>query len=319
MKKRNALNHVLVLLAASAPMLLGTGCSENARLEQLAVELTDCDDGAEIPSKYYCDKIVDCRDGSDEYSCYDFECRGVDGETVYYSGRCDGYEDCSNGNDEEDCSRSPYFSGESQNNGVTNNGEFNSSNNNLYNNGEYGSDVPAAGEIGSACEYTGDCPGMCLTSQGSETPRRYYEGYCSAPCSADYDCAEGSHCSVTRECFDGCDDNSDCRGTGYSCQDADQDGRRECYGSATGATPFGEGCSSYTDCSGGDKGTCVTGQYSGGYCTLLCADDESSCPYGSVCVPGSSGLPYCLVQCDLPEDCRTGTCQDYNGYRVCIP
>ena len=217
---RIKLNHLLVV--AVVPLALsGAGCSEQARLQNLTQDLSPCDDGSEMPSKYFCDKIADCRDGSDEAYCYDFECGG--GDSTGYASRCDGYEDCSNGRDEEDCYRAPYFEAGDANNGNTNNGSGPS--NNTFEDPGNNDFEPRPGEIGSACEYSGDCPGVCLTSQDRGIQDRFANGYCSASCGGDYDCPSGAHCSSEGMCVDSCDSDDACRDVGYICRDHDRDGR----------------------------------------------------------------------------------------------
>jgi len=67
-------------------------------------------------------------------------------------------------------------------------------------------------------------------------------------------------------------------------------------------TAVGGPCSSNVDCS--PQSRCVTsGDFPGGTCAINCASHED-CPFGTRCVSKEDGI--CLLQCEVPADCRGG-------------
>lgn len=73
--------------------------------------------------------------------------------------------------------------------------------------------------VGAACQSTNDCDERCLT--GGDYP----QGMCTASCSSDGDCPDGTNC-IDKEggvCMLACDLPSDCRG-GYTCKGEDNKG-----------------------------------------------------------------------------------------------
>ena len=68
---------------------------------------TQCKSGECIPTRYVCDEITDCEDGSDEEilpcpSCPEAQCKSG-GKCIHYSWQCDQIPDCKDGSDEQFC------------------------------------------------------------------------------------------------------------------------------------------------------------------------------------------------------------------------
>ncbi len=99
-------------------------------------------------------------------------------------------------------------------------------------------------------------------------------------------------------------------------------------GGGTGTTgAVGAACTNYqSDCAQGNN-ACLTGVYSGGYCSKVC--DSAVCPAGSSCSPYASGSvnKYCLQNCTWnggSGGCRAGYVCDRglipgNAQETCIP
>jgi hypothetical protein len=86
------------------------GCGSRSKPTDLEVELkcymwppVTCPSGETILESWVCDSQVDCKDGSDEATC--FTCGS--GENIPLYKRCDGYYDCGDGSDENDCPPDP--------------------------------------------------------------------------------------------------------------------------------------------------------------------------------------------------------------------
>lgn len=176
--------------------------------------------------------------------------------------------------------------------------------------------------VGDPCQVYSDCAGgdkgHCLISDFVLT-----EGFCTQQCSSDADCPGGSHCSSTiGYCMDPCTSDGQCRSTGYTCHDADDDGRNECWGAATGSTPVGGSCSRRADCAGEEFGFCLDDEsgFTDGYCIQVCGAGGVSCPSGSSC-ESFTDSDLCLATCPNFNECRGGyTCQEVStGDNVCWP
>ncbi|GCC23412.1 hypothetical protein chiPu_0001807 [Chiloscyllium punctatum] len=77
-----------------------------------------CHDGQCVPSKWQCDGVADCEDGSDEASdiCYtsichmnEISCGPGSLQCIPVTWKCDGEKDCNTGSDEENCGKEPYL------------------------------------------------------------------------------------------------------------------------------------------------------------------------------------------------------------------
>lgn len=77
------------------------GCLNECVLDA-PVPMFACGDGSSVASRYRCDGVGDCPDGSDE-DCPPgtFEC--TNGVSIPAGWRCDGNNDCLTGDDERDC------------------------------------------------------------------------------------------------------------------------------------------------------------------------------------------------------------------------
>lgn len=216
----------------------------------------------------------------------------------------------------------------------------------------------AAGEIGAACEETGDC-----TEVPSPTCLKMPGGYCSASCGGEaFDCDEQSICDQLGDqaffCLDGClteNGSGDCRDE-YRCaprldvinldgrevgvcvpkceSDGDCGGGERCDTGSGNCVPRGEkrtgdSCSNNVQCNGG---LCLGGDsFRGGYCSARCGNQFAECEQGSECHT-LEGEAICLNSCDADADCREGEsykCRqiairaDQNGddrpVKVCVP
>lgn len=170
----------------------------------------------------------------------------------------------------------------------------------------YGS---GSGDVGDACDSYADCAGD-LVGFCIHRPTEIKDGYCTVKCSADADCPTGSHCPPNGgNCLQDCTDNGDCRGEGYACDDIEGDGDKECFVSATGTGQVGDPCVNRWDCGGGSFGGCIfedaDGFFSGGYCTLECGANGTTCTAGSSCYTEAAD-PYCLKDCSAASQCRNG-------------
>lgn len=79
-----------------------------------------------------------------------------------------------------------------------------------------------------------------------------------------------------------------------------------CGGVGVEGTIVGGPCTTSEDCSSGSR--CLTsGDFPGGTCTQNCSE-HLDCPEGARCISKESGI--CLLECELPADCRGGyTCK----------
>jgi hypothetical protein len=160
--------------------------------------------------------------------------------------------------------------------------------------------------IGQPCTHVGECSGgqiaECLLQSNG-----FYQGYCSASCSTDSECGNTNlyHCyRGDLSSNEGVCVANTCNRAGYLVFDANIDGRFECFPAATGSTPVGGACANQWDCSGGEYGSCLAGA-TGGYCTVNCGSNGTSCPLGSVCWQNTA----CVKSCTFDTECRTN-----NGY-----
>ena len=194
--------------------------------------------------------------------------------------------------------------------------------------------APARGAVGDACADAAQCRGaqaQCF----SQDEGLFRQGYCSRACSTSRDCGAGATCIGTQDtiCVRSCQSDADCRGQGYTCEDKNGDGVKECLATNNGPGQLGARCQGVWDC-GAATEACVqsitgVGTFPGGYCTTSCTAG-GACPAGTRCV-GGLGLPFplplggthCVETCQTSSQCRAGlTCREINDgfttpYRIC--
>jgi hypothetical protein len=172
--------------------------------------------------------------------------------------------------------------------------------------------IPAAGEIGTSCARDNDCDGeACLLN--------FPGGYCTVMnCEEDSVCErfgdgrcleQGEDDNSFFSCFDGCDDDSECR-FGYGCTDSDGfGGVCEPLDEANPVrNPNGEDdgrpCVVDINCKGG---TCLRTEegYPDGYCTTLSCSTLGCNGSDTLCRSFENGTA-CFETCTSDNECRDG-------------
>lgn len=216
--------------------------------------------------------------------------------------------------------------------------------------------------VGSGCIEDDDCAAIadgqpdstavgCLEQEDSEI----FGGVCTADCQDDSDCPVDSHCAtdelhaggasdpvaapydaVDETCVPNCDSDADCPREGFSCYDANGDGRTECWHVGVGDADWGEECELSHDCGEiGEGAVCmldnryipVTGGALGDenerrVCTQSCGSD-ADCPDGwncdgdyEICMRPSSGDGI-GGECQDHQDCDHTIANPY-GWQRCL-
>ncbi len=186
---------------------------------------------------------------------------------------------------------------------------------------------------GAGCAADTECQGSVFDAVCFEeaTNPNFAGGMCSLLClGGDNDtCQDGANCTGVGldangndqfVCTASCTINADCR-AGYVCTDFDGNGNNECWPGATGNGLPGAACTGVQDCAGGADGLCAnTPNFVDGYCTTDCT--VLGCATGSNCTALSATANFCLDECTVNADCRTGySCvdMDNNNTNECFP
>lgn len=159
--------------------------------------------------------------------------------------------------------------------------------------------------VGAACGSDADCDDICADLAD------FPDGFCTAVCESDFDCAQGTHCVELprynqKLCMPNCQADNDCQSDDYRCWDADNDSKLECAPAPRGDGDTGDACERVQDCSGLSEFCAGPNEdWPGGYCSTTCWFN-GMCPYGTFCW---SDAQMCVSGCETDADCRTGyTC-----------
>jgi len=201
--------------------------------------------------------------------------------------------------------------------------------------------LPAPREVGASCDNGGDCDtGGCFR----RFPFPWRDGYCSAGCDSEDDCAGGSTCEPlftgfamcldncdpmsgertcragygcaarptgTFACLPGCTDDTDCLGAAVCAVEAGGLGAGICF---TEDATLGDACNASLECALGDQ--CFSEaatSWPGGVCASGPCNptDGSGCREGGACIPTTGGGGVCVAGCTDDDACREGyACQD---------
>jgi hypothetical protein len=127
-------------------------------------------------------------------------------------------------------------------------------------------------------------------------------GACVTRCTQPSDCLPGRVCSLERGCVPFCQSDTECEGTGKSCDRY----TGKCLNLPNDRLPIGSPCEGVEECAGL---RCISGD--GGdsaFCSARCSRLGQACPDGAVCFDfGDGDMGVCVPSCAADNDCPPGT------------